>query len=113
MYPKIVEAADGEELSECRVTFIGSKRTSLQGPAVFGEISGRSLFDAEPSSRNGATNRLGPFFGILGMNMGILQDTEVDKYEEVRQLMQDAPSWPKEGSIRRLDESIIAVKLSD
>ena len=113
MYPKIVEAADGEELSECRVTFIGSKRTSLQGPAVFGEISGRSLFDAEPSSRNGATNRLGPFFGILGMNMGILQDTEVDKYEEVRQLMQDAPSWPKDGSIRRLDESIIAVKLSD
>ena len=113
MYPELVEAAGDEELQECQVTFIGSRRTSLHGPAVFGELCGRSLFDAEPSSRNGATNRLVPFFGILGMNMRILPDTEADKYEEVKTLMQDAPSWPKKGSIRKVDDSLIAVKLSD
>lgn len=113
MYPKICEIADTEDMSRCKVVFLGKKSANLKGPAVYGELCGHSFFEPEATSTLGVTGRVTPVFGILGMDMQALRDDEGELYEQAVSQMEGEPSWPGKGSIRKLDENVVAVKLSE
>ena len=112
MYPKICEAADTEDMSQCKVIFLGKKSANLHGPVVYGELCGHSFFEPEATSALGVTGRVAPVFGILGMDMQAIREDEKELYDQAVLLMEEAPSWPVKGSIQKLDENVVAVKLS-
>lgn len=112
MYPKICEAANTEDMSQCKVIFLGKKSANLRGPVVYGELCGHSFFEPEATSSLGVTGRVAPVFGILGMDMQAIREDERDLYDQAELQMKEAPSWPGKGSIQKLDENVVAVKLS-
>lgn len=111
MYPDICRTAEGMDMKECVVFFTGGRSAHLQGPAVYGELVGRSFFDAEAHTPIGVSSRVGCLFSILGMDM-VVKPEWLDQYHQAIELMKDAPDWPAQGSVRRMGDMVV-VRLSE
>ena len=110
MYPDICRAAGAVDMKECSVIFIGGRDAGIQGPALYGELAGKSFFGAEAHVPGGVSSRLGGLFPILGMDLKV-EPENVDAYFQAVEYMKDAPDWPAEGSIRKMGGTVV-VRLS-
>ena len=111
MYPDICRVADTDRIQDTAVIFTGGKSAGIKGPAVLGELAGRSMFEAEAHTPVGVSARVGRLFTILGMDMQVVSG-DPQLYLRATEYMESAPSWPAQGSIRKMDD-IVVVKLSD
>lgn len=111
MYPEICRIADRPDMEQCVVVFTGGMDSGLQGPAVLGELAGRSFFDAEAHTAGGVSARAGCLFQILGMDLQV-QPENLEQYHQAIQFMKDAPDWPAQGSIRKMGD-VVVVRLSE
>ena len=78
---------------------------------MLGELAGRSMFEAEAHTPVGVSARVGRLFSILGMDMQVVSG-DPELYLRAVEYMESAPSWPAQGSIRKMDD-VVVVKLSD
>lgn len=111
MYQDICRITDGKNMSNCIVVFTGGRSAGVKGPALYGELAGKSMFEAEAHTAVGVSARAGCLFSILGMDMQVTPDN-IELYHQAIEFMKEAPDWPEEGSIRRMDD-VIVVRLSE
>ena len=111
MYPEICRIADRPDMEQCVVVFTGGMDSGLQGPAVLGELAGRSFFVAVAHTAGGVSARAGGLFQILGMDLQV-QPENLEQYHQAIQFMKDAPDWPAQGSIRKMGD-VVVVRLSE
>lgn len=111
MYHDICNITDGKDISDRIVVFIGGRNAGVKGPALYGELAGKSMFEAEAHTEVGVSGRVGCLFSILGMDIQVLPDDHV-LYRQAIEYMKDAPDWPENGSIRLMDD-VIVVRLSE
>lgn len=112
MYADICEAAGSADVSECMVIFVGKRDAGLAGQAAVEELSGRSFFEAEAHTELGGSGRIGNWLLTLGMDMRVMGAEEGDRYLQAIAYMEDAPDWPAEGSVRKMGDDVIVVKMS-
>lgn len=111
MYQDICNVTDGKDMSNCVVVFTGGRSAGVKGPALYGELAGRSMFEAEAHTEVGVSARAGCLFTILGMDMQVTPDNH-ELYQRAIEFMKDAPDWPESGSIRKM-EDVVVVRLSE
>ncbi len=110
MYPDICRAAEGEEVAECQVVFVGKRGLSLAGDALLGDAIGYSFFEWDCAGPIGVSSRAQALFEVLGMKM---VKPEAKEYQEALAACGDSPVWPEEGSVFKVRDGLIAVKLSE
>lgn len=112
MYPDICQAAGEEPVEECTVVFVGQRGLSLAGDALVGDAIGHSFFQWDADVANGVSIRVQALFDVLGMNMKKPQVDEA-QYQEAQDACQGRPVWPAKGSVFKIRDGLIAVKLSE
>ncbi len=110
MYGELCRAADGEQISDCQVAFVGAQGTKLGGTPLMGDAIGHSVFQWDADSSIGVSGRAASFFEMLGMPVGM---PDAESYAEAKSACADRPVWPAEGSVFLVREGLAAVKLSD
>lgn len=110
MYPDICRAAQDEPVEECQVVFIGNRGLSLAGDAMLGDAIGYSFFEWDAAGPIGVSSRAQALFEVLGMKM---RKPEAEQYQEALAACQGVPVWPQDGSVVKVREGLIAVKLSE
>ncbi len=113
MYADICETAGSADVSECMVIFVGKRDAGLAGQAAAEELSGRSFFEVEAHTELGGSGRIGSWLLTLGMDMRVMGAEEGDRYLEAIAYMEGAPDWPAEGSVRKMGDDVIVVKMSE
>lgn len=110
MYPDICRAADDESVEECQVVFLGKRGLSLAGDALLGDAIGCSFFEWDVAGPIGVSSRAQALFDVLGMKM---VKPEAEQYQEALADSDGMPVWPADGSVWKVREGLIAVKLSE
>ena len=110
MYAEICRVADEEYMQDCHVAFIGERNVELGGNPLLGDTIGHSFFQWDADSSVGVTGRVASFFETFGMLMGAPTQEE---YDEAAAACEGRPMWPAEGSVFRIRDGLVAVKLSD
>lgn len=108
IYGAVCQAAGQENLAECKVVFVGAKDPQLAGNPTCGDVIGHSVFQWDAASDIGVSARAGEYFQTLGLPMG---RPAASDYEKAVEACKDKPSWPKTGSVFKLDDMVV-VKLS-
>ena len=108
IYGAVCQAAGQENLAECKVVFVGAKDPQLAGNPTCGDVIGHSVFQWDAASDIGVSARAGEYFQTLGLPMGRPAASDYGKAVEA---CKDKPSWPKTGSVFKLDDMVV-VKLS-
>lgn len=113
MYTDIAMAAGNTDISECMVIFVGKRDAGLAGLDLPEELSGLSFFEAEADTSLGVSGRVGSLFLILGMDMKVMGTEDGMIYQQAITFMEDAPNWPSLGSVKKMEENVIVVKMSE
>ena len=112
IYADLCRTADRSDMSDCLVIFTGGRDAGLAGPAVRGELTGLSFFEAEAGTPVGVTGRVGSLFLTLGLKVQVMTAEQTDLYRQAIEYMKDAPDWPAQGSIRMMGD-VAVVRLSE
>ena len=112
IYADLCRTADRSDMSDCLVIFTGRRDAGLAGPAVRGELTGLSLFEAEAAAPMGVTGRVSSVFLTLGLKVKVLTSDQEELYRQAIEYMKDAPDWPAQGSIRMMGDAVV-VRLSE
>ena len=67
----------------------------------------------EAHTELGGSGRIGSWLLTLGMDMRVMGAEEGDRYLEAIAYMEGAPDWPAEGSVRKMGDDVIVVKMSE
>jgi len=110
MYPDICRVAEEEPVEECQVVFVGKRGLSLAGDALVGDAIGYSFFEWDSAGPIGVSSRAQALFDVLGMKM---VKPEAEQYQEALADSAGMPVWPEEGSVWKVRDGLIAVKLSE
>lgn len=112
MYETICQVADREDMENCLVIFTGERGAGLAGPAVTGELTGLSFYEAEAHTPNGVSGRVGSLFLLLGLKIQVMTAEQTDIYQQAIQFMEGAPDWPAKGSVQKMGDAVV-VRLSE
>ena len=112
MYEDICHVANREDMENCLVIFTGERGAALAGPAVTGELTGLSFYEAEAHTANGVSGRVGSLFLLLGLKIQVMTAEQTDVYRQAIDFMKDAPDWPANGSVKKM-EDVVVVRLSE
>ena len=112
MYEDICHVANREDMENCLVIFTGERGAELAGPAVTGELTGLSFYEAEAHTANGVSGRVGSLFLLLGLKIQVMTAEQTDVYRQAIDFMKDAPDWPANGSVKKMGD-VVVVRLSE
>lgn len=110
MYPDICRAAGEEPVEACQVVFAGKRGLSLAGDALLGDAIGYSFFEWDSAGAIGVSSRAHALFQVLGMKM---MKPEAEQYQEALAACEGVPVWPEDGSVFKVRDGLILVKLSE
>ena len=110
MYGDICHAADREQMDNCTVVFVGTRKVPTAGSPMVGDVIGHSFFEWDSDSSIGVSLRVNTFFETLGLNMAVPSEAD---YQSALMMCTGKPDWPAAGSVFLLDENTVVVKLSD
>lgn len=110
MYADICRAADREDMENCRVVFVGTRKAELAGTPLYGDVIGHSFFEWDASGPEGVSGRVYTFFQTLGL---VFQRPVAEEYQAALKFSEKQPVWPANGSVVQMEEDVIVVKLSD
>lgn len=109
IYGEVCHAAGQENMAESRVVFVGARAAYLAGEPTYGDVIGHSVFSWDADSEIGVSARVNEYFQTIGLPMG---RPSASDYEKAVEAGRNKPSWPKAGSVFKLDD-LVVVKLSD
>lgn len=110
MYGDICRVADRTDMEQCKVVFVGTRKASLAGEPVLGDVIGHSFFEWDAQSLIGVSLRVNTFFQTLGLKMEVPAGED---YQAALAGCQGRPDWPALDSVFLLDGDTVVVKLSD
>lgn len=100
----------GENPEHCTVVFIGKRGLQLSEDAVVGDAIGYSFFEWDADSLVGVNERVHLFFETLGLRM---EKPEEGEYKEALEAGNTRPVWPDPGSVFKISDRVIGVRLSE
>ncbi len=110
LYRDICQTADMENMADCKVILIGERGRDSVGNQLQGDVIGHSFFQWDADSIVGVNGRTQGFFEMLGMPSKLPDQQE---YQEAAAAGGQAPVWPAKGSVFKLHEDMVVVKLSE
>ena len=109
LYWDICDEAGGNP-EHCIVVFVGKRGLRLSEEAVVGDAIGYSFFEWDADSLVGVNERVHMFFETLGLRM---EKPEEGEYKEALEAGSTRPVWPDAGSVFKIRDGVIGVRLSE
>ncbi len=110
LYSDICKEAGIEQTKDCIVVFVGERGIRLSESAVTGDAIGYSFFEWDVDSVTGVNGRVHTLFETLGLEM---EKPEEEEYREAVEASRLWPVWPAQGSVLKIRDGVIGVKLSE
>lgn len=110
LYQDICSEAGTEPVEDYTTVFVGERGLVLSEEAIVGDAIGYSFFEWDADSIMGVNHRVHIFFETLGLEM---KKPEEEEYREALAAAEDHPVWPARGSVFKIRDKVIGIKLSE